>query len=721
MKFSRFEKAALAAVFLLFMTASYYLTAAYAYTGNIFLVPEKLQFLVRNFGWYWTDLTPRGLFAGCGFYAMFFLYVCSKKGNFMRGEEYGRARWASAKEITRKLGDPDPEKNRILTQSLRVSLDTRRTMLNNNLCCIGGSGAGKTKFLVVPNLLLANMSFIFTDPDGGLLREYGRFLEERGYRIVSLNLVNLDKSNCYNPFSYIKKEQDIVRLISNLIANTTPPNSMKGEPFWERAEALFLEALFLYVWQELEPEEQTFNSVLDLMHMAQVMPSGKMSQLDKLFNTLPEDSLAKIKYNACIRGAGDTVRSIFICASARLRNLDSSKGIQRILSRDDIDIPSLGRGVNGTDRKTAVFCIIPDSSDDSYNFIVGMLYTQIFQELYYQADSSDEGRLHIPVAFWMDEFANIALPSNFSRLLSTMRKREICASIILQNIAQIKALFEKEWEGIIGNCDTLLYLGGNEPSTHKYISEELGKRTISKQSNSESKGERGSTSLSTDVMGRELMTQDEVRQLDNGKCICMIRGEWPVLDDKYGTFAAKEYLHALSLGPYKQEKMVDEKGEALPPVHALAFLPNETFAAYKKEKFMKCYEIDLETLFVKDGDESLSEAFDDRIDFREVRKTMEENEEKNRKKEDEMQERSEYRKKSGIPEEDRTRSLIELMRMYPLDRVQAAEVTLAKEHGLTDEEIKCFYDPALPPSTMAEIRKSLEAFDREGGKFDVSG
>jgi type IV secretion system protein VirD4 len=255
MKFSRFEKAALAAVFLLFMAASYYLTAAYAYTGNIFLVPEKLQVLVRNFGWYWTDLTPRGLFAGCGFYAMFFLYVCSKKGNFMRGEEYGRARWASAKELTRKMGNPDDEKNRILTENLRISIDTRRTQINNNVCCIGGSGSRKTYGFVVPNLQKANASFIFTDPDGGLLREFGRYLEEQGIPDRVAQPGEPEKSDCYNPFVYIKKEEDIVRLISNLIANTTPPNSMKGEPFWEKAEALYLEALFLYVWRSKNPAE----------------------------------------------------------------------------------------------------------------------------------------------------------------------------------------------------------------------------------------------------------------------------------------------------------------------------------------------------------------------------------------------------------------------------------------------------------------------------------
>ena len=366
-------------------------------------------------------------------------------------------------------------------------------------------------------------------------------LNNNGYNIKVINLIDMDQSDCYNPFSYIREETDVIKLITNLIANTTPKGATSADPFWEKAEGMFLQALFYYVWLEVPPKRRNFETVLKLMGKAEVKEKGKPSQLDAIMKALEETSPlgsnhpAVKQYNKCMRGAGDTVRSIIISANSRLAFLENKK-VLRILSRDEMNLADIGIGVNGDcETKTALFCVIPDS-DKSYNFIIGMLYTQIFQELYYQADFNFGGRLPIHVTFMLDEFANVALPDDYCSLLSTMRSREISSVIIIQNLAQIKALFKETWETISGNCDTLIYLGGNEQSTHKYISELLGKGTIDKRSSGETRGRQGSSSRNYDVLGRELMTPDEARKFDNKKCLIFIRGFDPIVDNKFNPF-----------------------------------------------------------------------------------------------------------------------------------------------------------------------------------------
>lgn len=366
-------------------------------------------------------------------------------------------------------------------------------------------------------------------------------LKNNGYNIKVINLIDMDQSDCYNPFFYIREETDVIKLITNLIANTTPKGATSADPFWEKAEGMFLQALFYYVWLEVPPKRRNFETVLKLMGKAEVKEKGKPSQLDAIMKALEETSTlgsnhpAVKQYNKCMRGAGDTVRSIIISANSRLAFLENKK-VLRILSRDEMNLADIGIGVNGDcETKTALFCVIPDS-DKSYNFIIGMLYTQIFQELYYQADFNFGGRLPIHVTFMLDEFANVALPDDFCSLLSTMRSREISSVIIIQNLAQIKALFKDTWETIPGNCDSLIYLGGNEQSTHKYISELLGKGTIDKKSSGETRGRQGSSSRNFDVLGRELMTPDEARKLDNKKCLIFIRGFDPIVDNKFIPF-----------------------------------------------------------------------------------------------------------------------------------------------------------------------------------------
>lgn len=518
----------------------------------------------RPFLNYFNEYTTKAVAMALMAYAIAVLMYYTSQRNYMPGKEFGTARFADVKQVNHVLCDSDASFNRILSQNVRMSLDTRKTKLNNNLLIIGGSGAGKTFYEVKPNLMQMphHCSFICTDPKGEILRSCGEMLKNNGYNVKVINLLEMDRSDCYNPFSYIREETDVVKLITNLISNTTPKGSTPTDPFWEKAEGLFLQAIFYYVWLEEPPAKRNFRTVLELLSEAEVQEKGKPSKLDVRMKFLEEMNPQKgnhpavKQYNKCMRGAGDTVRSIIISANSRLAYLENQQ-VLRLLSKDELNLAELGIGVNGDEEtRTALFCVIPDS-DKSYNFIIGMLYTQIFQELYYQADFNYGGRLPIHVTFMLDEFANVALPDDYCSLLSTMRSREISSVIIIQNLAQIKALFKDTWETIPGNCDTLVYLGGNEQSTHKYVSELLGKGTIDKKSTGETRGRQGSSSRNFDVLGRELLTPDEARKFDNKKCIIFIRGFDPIIDQKYIPFShpafgqtadgkGKAYVHEIS-------------------------------------------------------------------------------------------------------------------------------------------------------------------------------
>ena len=487
---------------------------------------------------YFNEYTFRMVGYALAAYAIGVVMYYTSQRNYMPGKEFGTSKLANVKQVNKVLADKEETNNRILSQNVRMSLNTRQTKLNNNMLIIGGSGAGKTFYEVKPNLMQMNSSFIITDPKGEILRSTGAMLKANGYNVKVINLLEMDKSDCYNPFSYIREETDVVKLITNIMSNTTPKGSTPSDPFWEKAEGLFLQALFYYVWLEEKPEKRNFATVLKLMGEAEVTEKGKPSPLDVRMKFLEESSPLGLnhpavkQYNKCMRGAGDTVRSIIISANSRLATLEN-KQVLRLLSKDELNLAELGVGVNGdAETKTALFCVIPDS-DKTYNFIIGMLYTQIFQELYFQADFNCGGRLPIHVTFMLDEFANVALPDDYCSLLSTMRSREISSVIIIQNLAQLKALFEKQWESIVGNCDEFLYLGGNEQSTHKYVSELLGKATIDTNTYGKSTGHSGNYSTNYQISGRELLTPDEVRMLDNRYALLFIRGERPVMDLKY--------------------------------------------------------------------------------------------------------------------------------------------------------------------------------------------
>ena len=454
----------------------------------------------------------------------------STESNYRRREEHGSAKWGTPSSVNKKYADKETEKNKLLTQNVSIGLNGRKHRRNLNVLVCGGSGAGKTRFFAKPNIMNANTSFVVLDPKGELLRDTGNLLKEKGYEIRVLDLINMDKSHCYNPLVYLRDDEDIQRMTTNLFQNTTPKGSQTQDPFWDQTAAMLLKALVSYLHYEAPPEEQNFPMVMEMIRAGDVKENNEeyTSVLDELFERLEEknpEHVALKYYRDYHSGSGKTLKSIQISLVSRLEkfNLESLAGITQT---DEMDLGSLG------EKKTAIFAVIPDN-DSSFNFLVGMLYTQLFQQLYYSADSVHGGRLPVHVHFVMDEFANVALPSDFEKLLSTMRSREISVSIIIQNLAQLKALFEKQWESIVGNCDEFLYLGGNEQSTHEYVSKLLGKETIDTNTYGRSRGRNGSYSTNYQLAGRELMTPDEVRMLDNRYALLFIRGERPIQDLKY--------------------------------------------------------------------------------------------------------------------------------------------------------------------------------------------
>lgn len=457
------------------------------------------------------------------------IYLSSLR-NYRKKEEYGSAKWGNTKQVNKKYADPKYFENKLLSQNVRIGLDGKKHRRNLNTIIIGGSGAGKTRFYGKPNIMQCNTSFVTLDPKGEILRDTGYLLEKEGYVIKVMDLINMNKSHCYNPFEYIHDDKDVLKLITNLIRNTTPKGSQTNDPFWEKSETALLEGLCLFLLHEAPKEEQNFTMVMEMIAAADVHEDDEyyISPLDRLFNDLQREkpnSLAVKQYNIYKQAAGKTAKSILISVGVRLAafNLES---IASITSTDELELEKVG------ERKTAIFAVIPDN-DSTFNFLVGMLYTQLFQTLYYQADIVHGGELPVPVHFLMDEFANVALPDEFDKLLSTMRSRQIFVSIIIQNLAQIKALYKDAWESIVGNCDELYYLGGNEQSTHKFISEYLGKETLDTNTYGKSSGKSGSYSTNYQQVGRELLTVDEVRLLDNDYALLFIRGERPIFDKKY--------------------------------------------------------------------------------------------------------------------------------------------------------------------------------------------
>lgn len=450
--------------------------------------------------------------------------------NYRRGEEHGSAQWGNAEKICKKYAQRNRESNKLLTQNVRIGLNGRKHRRNLNVLVCGGSGAGKTRFYCKPNIMQGNTSYVILDPKGEILRDTGKLLESKEYEIKVLDLINMEKSHCYNPFVYIHSDNDVQKLVNNLFKSTTPKGAQSQDPFWDTAASMLLKALIFYLKYEAPEDEQNFPMVMEMLRAGEVREDDEdyISPLDNLFYDLelkePEHIAVRF-YNNYKKGAGKTLKSIQITLAARLEKFDL-QSLAALTATDELNLRSLG------EKKVALFALIPDN-DTSFNFIVSMLYTQLFQQLFYIADREYKGSLPMHCHFVMDEFANVSLPDDFDKILSVMRSRGVSVSIILQNMAQLKVLFEKQWESIVGNCDTFLYLGGNEQSTHKYVSELLGKETIDLNTFGKSTGRNGNYSTNYQITGRELMTPDEVRMLDNMYALLFIRGERPVKDLKY--------------------------------------------------------------------------------------------------------------------------------------------------------------------------------------------
>ena len=498
---------------------------------NLFELMEVLtEKLNHPFQFHYTEYTIKSVLVCTLLYAAGIGIFYSSQKNYRRGEEHGSARWGDARQICKKYSQKPYSQNILLTQNFRISLDTHKHRRCLNILVVGGSGAGKSRGFALPNIMQCCCSMVITDPKAELLRKTGGLLEKKGYEVRVFDLINPDTSFCYNPFEYVHDDKDVLRLISNLIQNTTPKGSQSSDPFWEKSETALLQALMLYLLHEAPPEEQNFAMIMEMLGSAQVKEEDEdyESPLDILFDRLEmrdPDSIAVKQYHIYKQAAGKTAKSILISVGVRLAAFNLPQ-IAKLTNTDELDLSSMG------ERKVALFCCIPDA-DTSLNYLVGMIYSQLFQTLYYMADRVHGGALPVPVNCIMDEFPNVSLPNEFEKILATCRSRSIYCSIIIQNMSQLKALFKDSWESLVGNCDEFLYLGVNEKETHKYVSELLGKETIDTNTYGQTKGKSGSYSTNFQQSGRELLQPDEVRMLDNQNALLFIRGERPILDAKY--------------------------------------------------------------------------------------------------------------------------------------------------------------------------------------------
>lgn len=498
---------------------------------NIFALLERISTMVRRPDLLrWTAYTPRFLLVFLLLYGGGVLLYYADHENRRPGEEYGSAKWGNARELNKRYADQDG-KNVILTKRVSIGLDGYKHRRNLNILVVGGSGSGKTRFFCKPGIMSVNCSYLIVDPKGEMLRSTGYLLKDEGYDIKVFDLIHPRQSDGYNPFTYIRDDPDVLKLMDNLVKNTTPPKGASNDSFWEKAEIALDSALMLYLLYEAPAEEQNFEMLMFMLECARVMEEDEQYQspLDLLFQTLEErdpSHIAVREYKVYKQAAGKTAKSILVTASVRLAAFIFPQ-YAAMMQTDEMDFASMG------ERKRAIFCVIP-VNDGSMNYLVSMLLTQCFQQLYLRADERYNGRLPVPVRVIQDEWANVAQPDSYPKVLATCRSYNIGINIIVQNIQSIKALYKDEWEGIIGNCDTLLFLGGgNEPTSLEFVSKLLGKETVHTRTRGQTKGRSGSSSMNFQQTGRDLMTPDEIRMLPTNDALLFIRGEKPVRDKKY--------------------------------------------------------------------------------------------------------------------------------------------------------------------------------------------
>lgn len=709
------------------LMVAYLLSGLFTIAGlNINNIQQHIQYIITHpFERWWNDKSGTCMLLSSVAWLMIVMnYITRMERRLIRGKEFGDSKWLSPKAFNRTFADKTEENNRILSKDVRMSYDTHETGLNNNMTVVGGSGTGKTAYVMTPNLLNLHDNNVYTDPKGGLLQDFGNFLLERKIRVWTINLCDMEQSMCYNPFRLIRTASDLRRLITNIIANTTPENAgpSNESPFWQQAERMFLESIFYYVWMECPKTEndvvtggklhlpRSFRTVLKLMDEESIDDSGADSLLGIRMKQLAqgehgENHPALIRYNRSMTGAADTKRTVLMSAQARFNAFDDPQ-LLRILDDNDIYLEELGIGKRGDEStKTSLFLIIPDD-DDTYNFVAGMLYTQLSQELYRQAKLYG-GSLPMDVGLWLDEFANIKMPANFDKLLATMRSRGMYCTIVLQSLAQLKKLFKNGgWEGIVGNTDTFLYLGGNEQTTWKYVSEMLGKWTAGKQTDGETLGKNGSSSKNFDVLGRELLNEAEVRKLKNSECICLVRGQDPIRDEKLKIWNTKLYKHAKKLGPYTYypEKKAREKSDEV------EILNKQELSYYKrcqeKGEKVEVIEIDPISLLTFDIEKFKKEKETEYIPLDEIRAMMQEPEVQKKISEQEELEMQQDKEKQ-IQEQREAFNKMDLLGLFSEGILSPEQKEIAKrciEKGVGERVIK----KVIHPDNTKEKTKEME-------------
>lgn len=678
----------------------YYLSAACSEGMELTTLPERLQDIYEHpFRNYWNARTPLFLVLGVVIDLQVTAYIIQQTGNFRFGQEYGTAKWGKIKAINRRLAEKEESNNHILSENLRVSYDPDKSDMNNNQVILGGSGRGKGFRVIYPNLINGHGTYVITDAKGDTLRTIGKYMEYKGYTVRVIDLIDFEKSLHYNPFAYLYEEEDVSILVENIMDNTKGNDRMAtGDKFWEDGPKMLLVSIFNYVWIECPKSRQNWTSVFTYLDMVTV--SEEKNGYERLMDYLEENSSlggghpAVKNYKIFKSGAQETMQSILAILYARLQVFRLEK-VQWLMEYDETDLYSIGLGLHGNpEKKVALFILVRDESI-LYSPIVGMLYTQLFQILFQQARKCG-GALPFDVGFYLDEYANIKMPGDFIREIATIRSRRIYAKIFIQSISQMKSLHEKDWETVFGNCDTLIYLGSGEKGSYEYISGLLGEFTLNKRSSGRTYGEHGNASSNVDSIGRKLMAEDELRKMDKKKCIVLLSGEDPVMDNKYPTGDCEGFKKAVALGIYDPPDRAVKEGFRFRDIEKteIDLLEKEEVDYYKNQAHPQYLILDEDSFLQLDFDSEFP------LDEDKIKEMMQKNQERVK----------EIEELCGEPEKTLDLSFgsaYDWLNRYPLDPEQTEEIILALEAGMADEDIKKFYDPELPAQKMNQMRRLI--------------